>query len=140
MAELHPRLVQDCIEVGRFVLCRVLLMNDANYPWFILVPDRDDISEIHHLPESDQRLLWRESALFSAALEKAFNPDKLNIAALGNVVPQLHIHHVARYQDDPAWPAPVWGAVSAQPYSDEGVAAVVARLKQAAPIGLEFAV
>ena len=109
MADLHPQLLEDCLVLGSFPLCRLLLMKDANYPWFILVPDRDDLSEIHHLSKEDQLQLIRESAFLSEVLEETFRADKINIAALGNMVPQLHVHHVVRYKDDMAWPSPVWG-------------------------------
>ena len=129
MAEIHPQLVRDCLKLGRFPLCHLLLMRDANYPWFILVPDRDGIREIHHLSDKDQQQLLRESVILSRALEKAFSPDKLNIAALGNVVPQLHIHHVARYHEDPAWPVPVWGRLPAKAYEDDQLSALIAKIK-----------
>ncbi len=129
MAELHPQLAQDCLKLGRFPLCFLLLMRDANYPWFILVPDREDIREIHHLSEQDQQQLLRESMLLSRALEQAFAPDKLNIAALGNMVPQLHVHHVVRYRQDPAWPAPVWGRLPSQAYDDEALTALIEKIK-----------
>lgn len=106
-------------------------MLDANYPWFILVPDREDITEIHQLDESDQQQLMRESVLLSRALETAFSPDKLNIAALGNMVPQCHIHHIVRYRTDAAWPAPVWGRVPLEKYSADALARVVDKMKQA---------
>ena len=125
MATIHPLLVKDCQLLGKFTLCHLLLMRDANYPWCILVPDRDDISEIHQLSESDQQQLLRESSLLSVAMQSAFSPDKLNIAALGNVVPQLHLHHIARYRTDAAWPAPVWGRVPAKPYLEYELEAVV---------------
>jgi len=125
MATIHPQLMQDCQLLGKFTLCHLLLMRDANYPWCILVPDRDDISEIHQLSESDQQQLLRESSLLSVAMQSAFSPDKLNIAALGNVVPQLHLHHIARYRTDAAWPAPVWGRVPAKPYLEYELEAVV---------------
>jgi len=131
MAELHPRLAQDCLILGRFPLCYLLLMQDANYPWFILVPDRDGIREIHHLHEQDQQQLLRESMCLSRALEQAFAPDKLNIAALGNVVPQLHVHHIVRYQSDPAWPAPVWGYQPTEPYQADALATVVGKITSA---------
>ncbi len=102
--------------MGRLSLCRLLLMNDANYPWFILVPEREGIREVHELADADRRLLWDESALLSRALQKGFAPDKLNIAALGNQVPQLHVHHIVRYSHDPAWPNPVWGRVPPKAY------------------------
>ena len=137
MADLHPQLQKDCLLVGRFPLCRLLLMQDANYPWFILVPDREGVSEIFQLCEEDQMQLLRESSLLSAVLVERFHADKLNIAALGNVVPQLHIHHVVRYRDDPAWPAPVWGRAPAKPYTPEGVSAVLATLRPGLPGNFE---
>ena len=128
MADLHPQLAKDCLVVGRFPLCRLLLMRDANYPWFILVPDREGITEIHQLAAAEQQQLLHESSTLAAALERAFQADKLNIAALGNVVPQLHVHHIVRYRNDPAWPAPVWGRVPARPYSEAALAAVLEKL------------
>lgn len=119
MFELHPRLQQDCHLVGQFGLCSLLMMRDANYPWFILVPRREAVSEIHHLEEADQLQLQRESVTLAAALESVFKPDKLNVAALGNIVPQLHLHHVVRYRDDAAWPDPVWGRVPPLEYPDD---------------------
>ncbi|MCP4876113.1 MAG: HIT domain-containing protein [Gammaproteobacteria bacterium] len=116
MAELHPRLASDCIILGRFPLSRLLLMNDSNYPWFILVPDRDNVGEIYQLEDTDRKQLLDESCLLSRYLMDAFNGDKLNIAALGNQVPQLHLHHIVRYHSDKAWPTPIWGKVAAQPY------------------------
>jgi diadenosine tetraphosphate (Ap4A) HIT family hydrolase len=114
---LHPQLEKDCFVVGQFPLCALLLMNDINYPWFILVPQREGITEIHQLSEADQQQLMRESSQLAACIEKEFKADKINIAALGNVVPQLHIHHIARYKSDPAWPAPVWGKLPATSYA-----------------------
>ena len=119
MIQLHPQLEKDCIILGEFTLCSLLLLNDANYPWFILLPNRKGVTEIHHLSETDQKLLLSESMFFCQCLEQVFQPDKLNIAALGNVVPQLHIHHIARYTTDVCWPAPVWGSVTAIPYNYE---------------------
>ncbi len=118
MIELHPQLKKDCIELGEFTLCSLLLLNDTNYPWFILLPNRVGITEMHQLSEVDQQQLMTESMFFSQCLEQVFQADKLNIAALGNVVPQLHIHHIARFTTDACWPAPVWGAVSAKPYNE----------------------
>ncbi|MCC6303197.1 MAG: HIT domain-containing protein [Gammaproteobacteria bacterium] len=128
MAELHPRLAADTVEIGRFPLCRVLLMKDANYPWCILVPDRADVTEIHQLSAGDQLQLMRESVRLSEAMTQVFRPDKLNIAALGNVVPQLHVHHIARYRHDPAWPVPVWGRVPAAEYRPGHLDGVIAGL------------
>ena len=118
MIELHPQLKKDCIELGEFTLCSLLLLNDANYPWFILLPNRVGITEMHQLSEVDQQQLMTESMFFSQCLEQVFQADKLNIAALGNVVPQLHIHHIARFTTDACWPAPVWGAVSPIAYNE----------------------
>ncbi|HEX5339290.1 MAG TPA: HIT domain-containing protein [Gammaproteobacteria bacterium] len=116
MFTLHPQLEKDTIPLGAFPLSLLLLMNDSNYPWFILVPQRNDIRELHELDDADRTRLLNESTLLSRALIRAFTPDKLNIAALGNQVPQLHLHHIVRYTRDPAWPAPVWGKLPARPY------------------------
>lgn len=115
--ELHPRLAADTVTVGDLPLCRLLLMHDARYPWTILVPRRTGLREIYELNDADQKLFWQESAQLSKALMTAFKGDKLNVAALGNMVPQLHIHHIVRYAGDAAWPAPVWGKHPPQPYA-----------------------
>lgn len=91
-------------------------MNDSQYPWFILVPERENIRELHELGDADRHQLWDESATLARTLTQQFKPDKLNIAALGNQVPQLHIHHIARYSHDPAWPSPVWDKLPPKPY------------------------
>ena len=114
---LHPQLDQDSVIIGQFPLCLLLLLNDSNYPWFILVPQYEALTEIHQLNEQDQQQLMRESSQLASCIEQEFQADKINIAALGNMVPQLHIHHIVRYRTDPAWPAPVWGKVTALPYS-----------------------
>ena len=121
MIKLHPQLEKDCIIIGEFSLCSLLLLNDANYPWFILLPNREGITELHQLSVKDQQQLMAESMYFSHCLEQVFKPDKLNIAALGNLVPQLHIHHIARFTTDACWPSPVWGAVTAIPYSSKQI-------------------
>jgi diadenosine tetraphosphate (Ap4A) HIT family hydrolase len=123
----------DCLRLGRFPLCHLLLMQDANYPWCILVPDREDIGEIHQLTDSDQQQLMRESVQLSRALVAAFSPDKLNVAALGNVVPQLHVHHIVRYRHDVAWPDPVWGRVEPRVYPEGRLAEVLALLADKLP-------
>jgi diadenosine tetraphosphate (Ap4A) HIT family hydrolase len=138
MAKLHPRLQKDCLLIGHFALCRLLLMQDANYPWFILVPDREGIHEIFQLSESDQLQLLRESSHLSSVLADRFRADKLNIAALGNIVPQLHVHHIVRYRNDPAWPAPVWGRLPARPYTPEVLARVLETLRGGLKDNLEF--
>lgn len=126
--KLHPQLEKDGITLGTFPLCRLLLMNDANYPWFILVPQREDLREIHELTEADLYLLMHESVTLARALTTIFKPHKLNIAALGNLVPQLHVHHIVRHEDDPAWPAPVWGKLPAKPYEAVRIQAIQAQL------------
>jgi diadenosine tetraphosphate (Ap4A) HIT family hydrolase len=128
MIELHPQLEKDCFILGEFELCALLLRNDASYPWFILLPKRRGISEIHQLSETDQQQLMAESIYFSHCLEQVFKPDKLNIATLGNIVPQLHIHHIARFRTDASWPAPVWGANTAISYEDEQLALIKKQL------------
>jgi len=116
--ELHPQLAADTFTVGDLPLCRMLLMNDARFPWVILVPRRGNISEFYQLSMQDQQLLWQESALVAEKLMLLTEADKLNLAALGNVVPQFHLHHVARFQEDMAWPKPVWGQGVAVAYDE----------------------
>src|SRR5215210_4239527 len=116
---LHPTLARDTLEVTRLPLCRVLLMNDSRFPWLILVPERDSVREIHELPPADRATLIEEITQASEVLSRLFRPEKLNVGALGNIVPQLHIHIVARTAADPAWPGPVWGSGAAEPYTEE---------------------
>ncbi len=116
MFVLDPRLEQDTIDFGSFPLCRLLLLNDCSYPWFILVPQREALQEIYQLSEIDRQLFWGESNQLSLWMAQHYNFDKLNIAALGNIVSQLHLHHVGRRVGDPAWPNPVWGHRPAVPY------------------------
>jgi diadenosine tetraphosphate (Ap4A) HIT family hydrolase len=130
---LHPRLAADTIELHRWPLCTVLLMNDARYPWCILVPRRPDIREIYELSGADQQQLLRESSTLGRALMQAFAGTKLNVAALGNVVPQLHVHHIVRFEHDAAWPGPVWGRHPAQPYDDATRRTFVERLSPHLP-------
>lgn len=115
--ELHPQLAKDCHRLGRFELGLLLLMNDAQYPWFILVPQRPELREIYQLEPAEQALLLRESSALGRALMEVYRGDKLNLAALGNMVPQLHLHHIVRHAGDPAWPAPVWGRHPPRPYT-----------------------
>ena len=138
MFELHPQLAKDCFQVGRFPLSLLLLMNDSTYPWFILVPDRDAVTEIFQLEPVDQLQLMRDSVALSQALATAFGADKMNVAALGNVVAQLHVHHIVRYRDDPAWPGPVWGKVARRPYTDAEREQCIARLKSALVNGVDY--
>ena len=116
MFELHPRLQADTQILGDLPLCRVLLAKDSQYPWLILVPRVAGLREIHHLPPEQQQQLMQESCAVATLMEEALGPDKINVAALGNLVPQLHLHHVARFSTDAAWPGPIWGAHPAIPY------------------------
>ena len=116
---LHPQLEKDSEFVIELTLCEVRLINDANYPWLILVPQVANISEVIDLSDAQQQQLWQESAMVNRVLKYLFTPDKLNFAALGNMVPQLHLHHIVRYQNDISWPKPIWGQVPSEAYSDE---------------------
>lgn len=119
MFKLHPRLAADCLMVGRFPLSLLLLMDECRYPWFILVPQRPGMRELHDLCDSDRLRFFEESVLLSRAMEQALAPDKLNLAAIGNLVSQLHVHHIARFETDPAWPGTVWGRFPPIPYDDQ---------------------
>ena len=132
---LDPRLDNDTHEIGHLGLCRVLLANDARFPWVILVPERADIAELIDLAPADRARLWDEIALTSEALKSMYGPDKLNVAALGNMVRQLHVHVIARFTSDPAWPQPVWG--SGQPifYEPHQMGIIATRLAKA--MGIE---
>ncbi|WP_163390827.1 HIT domain-containing protein [Enterovibrio norvegicus] len=123
--DLHPRLAADTSWIGDFPLCRLLLIKEAIGPWFILVPKIADLREIHHLGDADQQQLMRESSLLSGIIEKETNLEKMNVAALGNMVPQLHIHHIARFTTDAAWPSPVWGNTPGNLRSEEEQSAEV---------------
>lgn len=116
MFALHPRLQADTQILGDLPLCRVLLAKDSQYPWLILVPRVAGLREIHHLLPEQQQQLMQESCAVATLMEEALGPDKINVAALGNLVPQLHLHHVARFSTDAAWPGPIWGAHPAIPY------------------------
>ncbi|MGL4250193.1 MAG: HIT domain-containing protein [Aeromonas sp.] len=116
MFELHSRLQADTCWLGDLPLTRVLLAKDSQYPWLILVPKVANMREIHHLTPAQQQQLMQESCAVAALMEQTLSPDKINIAALGNLVPQLHLHHVARFTTDLAWPGPIWGAYPAVPY------------------------
>lgn len=119
--QLHPRLKQDCIELGRFKLCRLLLMNDSQFPWFLLIPERPDLTELYQLNQQEQVQFIEESCYLSKHLATLFHADKINVAAIGNLVPQLHIHHIVRYHSDIAWPAPVWGRFDPVNYTPDKI-------------------
>jgi len=127
---LHERLQQDSQLIGHLSLSCVLLMNDANYPWCILVPRRNNIQDIHQLHKDDQQQLIQESSYLSQVMMTEFCGDKMNVAALGNIVPQLHIHHIVRFKTDIAWPKPVWGYQPVKSYEQEVLSALVKRLQQ----------
>ena len=128
---LHPQLAQDTHPVAHWRLSDLRLMDDANHPWLILVPRVDRAVEWIDLSDAEQTLLTGDIARASRALQAAFKPHKLNVAALGNVVSQLHVHVIARFEHDIAWPRPVWGTASAQPYSPEALVHRIATLQAA---------
>jgi diadenosine tetraphosphate (Ap4A) HIT family hydrolase len=128
---LHERLAADSVEVARLGLSRLLLMDERRWPWLILVPERAGASELHDLGPRDRRLLIEEAAAVGQLLKTVFAADKINIGALGNIVPQLHVHVIARHRGDPAWPGPVWGAFARSPYAAAKKAALLRRLRRA---------
>jgi diadenosine tetraphosphate (Ap4A) HIT family hydrolase len=125
---LHPQLVQDTIELADFPLCKLLLCNDSAYPWFILVPKVANTSEIYQLDWQQQQQLLNESSLLSELLMQVFAGDKMNVAALGNMVEQLHVHHVVRFKTDSQWPKPIWGQQAAKPYSEAEITVLKEKL------------
>lgn len=128
---LDPRLEADTRLVAPLALCDVRLMNDARFPWLVLVPRHAGLVEITDLPADEQALLWQEVNAAAAALRATAPCDKLNLGALGNIVRQLHIHAIARREGDDAWPGPVWGHGRAQPYDEASLTARLAALRQA---------
>ena len=129
--DLDARLRADTLTLGEGPLSRVLLMRNRLFPWLILVPRRAGVVELHRLSPTDQSLLMQEMSVAARVLERVFQPDKINIGALGNVVPQLHLHIVARRRDDPAWPGPVWGRGFSAAYGDDELASLASRLWEA---------
>ncbi len=117
--ELHPQLAEDTVPVIELALSEVRLMDDANHPWLVLVPRLANAVELIDLGPVQRTQLTAEIDDAARALRTLFKPDKLNVAAIGNMVPQLHIHVVARFKHDIAWPRPVWGAANARPYAPE---------------------
>ncbi|CAK0783121.1 hypothetical protein CVIRNUC_006316 [Coccomyxa viridis] len=132
---LWPELANGKHEVLRLDLCTVLLMDDSNYPcWLVLVPQRHDIKEVIELDDKDQRKLWEEVSRVCRALKSTFAPGlKLNIAAIGNVVAQLHVHITLRSPSDPSWPGPCYGAVPPKPYAPDALELMLADLRRALP-------
>ncbi len=131
MAEfaLHPRLAADTAFVADWDLSRVLLMNDARYPWIVLVPRRAGLGEWHDLADADAAILTREIRRAGSGLKKLTGAGKINTAALGNQVPQLHLHVIARHAGDAAWPGPVWGHGAARPYETRPRDEFISRLR-----------
>ncbi|MBY0429214.1 MAG: HIT domain-containing protein [Alphaproteobacteria bacterium] len=133
MAEffLHTQLAQDTFFVKDLKLSKLLLMNDARFPWVVLVPRQPDVKDLIDLLPSSQRILLDEINRVSIFMKRYFKAEKLNIASIGNIVPQLHMHIVARTSKDAAWPKPVWGFGEAVHYTDEKEKAIIAALNQA---------
>jgi diadenosine tetraphosphate (Ap4A) HIT family hydrolase len=128
---LDERLAADTVSIGHLPLCLVLLHRDARFPWVILVPARAGLREIHELTPPERDAFMEESCFVAEAMQRLFRPDKLNVAALGNVVRQLHVHHVARFEGDPAWPGPIWGTGEPKAYAEELLEDRVAALRSA---------
>ncbi len=133
--ELHPVLVKDCVVLGHLSFCQVLLSRDGRYPWLILVPQGEGFTDLDQLDEAQAAAVHADVRQASAALRQLFQPDKLNVAALGNMVPQLHIHVIARFRTDAAWPQPVWGIHPPMAYTEQELEQRAAALKQALGLG-----
>jgi len=127
---LDAQLNKDCIYISDLNLCRVLLNKDANYLWIILVPQIINISEIFELKQNQQQILWSEVNFVAQILKNNFNADKINIAALGNQVAQLHIHVIGRYKNDIAWPQPIWGKFPTKTYQNDDLAKLITKLQK----------
>jgi diadenosine tetraphosphate (Ap4A) HIT family hydrolase len=128
---LHERLAADTLFVADLALCRVLLMNDRRFPWLILVPRRADLRDFDEVASADKPAFLSEIDRASSVLRAATGAGKMNVAALGNMVPQLHVHVIARFRQDAAWPKPVWGVGEAEPYAADEAARLAGRLKTA---------
>jgi diadenosine tetraphosphate (Ap4A) HIT family hydrolase len=126
---LHPQLARDTVTIGDLALSRVLVANDANWPWLILVPRRQDVCEIIDLGKAEQAELMTEIAGAGRALKEVTACDKLNVAALGNVVPQLHVHVIARRAGDAGWPKPIWGAAPPVPHEPGALERFIAAIR-----------
>jgi diadenosine tetraphosphate (Ap4A) HIT family hydrolase len=124
---LDSRLAGDTLPVGDLALSSVLLLNDSRFPWFVLVPRRNSVSELTDLSDQDSAMLMEEIRVATRVMLDLAKPDKVNVAAIGNIVPQLHVHVVGRFLSDPAWPGPVWGFGTRTPYPDHAAAALIER-------------
>lgn len=118
MTSLHPRLAADTGELGETELCWLRWMRDGRFPWLVVVPKRDGLREWHQMPEREQHRLLATVNHLAAELERVTGADKINLGALGNLVPQLHVHVIARFQGDACWPGPVWGQGTPEPVSE----------------------
>lgn len=124
---LDSRIAADTLPIGDLPLCSALLIDDARFPWFVLVPRRAGVTEVTDLSDEDATTLMGEIRVATRVMLELGKPDKVNVAALGNVVAQLHVHVVGRFRSDPAWPGPVWGHGTRAPYPDHAAAALVER-------------
>lgn len=132
---LHERLEADTIIITELSHCRVLLMNDSQYPWLILVPRYNNLRDLHDLPKDLFSAVMDEIRYISEILTEECNAFKINVAALGNMVPQLHIHVIARFENDAAWPGPIWGVKESQPYRPDDLEAIKVKLGTAIESG-----
>ena len=128
--KLNSRLLEDSTFITKLNVSQVRLNHDVRFPWLILIPEIAGLKELHDIPDEKQAIVQKEVNFCSAALQELTSADKMNVAALGNLVPQLHIHVIARRQDDSAWPQPVWSAGEAKPYEEENLAKLVNKLRQ----------
>ncbi len=128
--QLHERLAADTWTVKDLPLCRVLLMDDSRYPWAILVPRREGLRDFHEVAKADKAAFQGEIDLVSEVLKEATGAFKLNVAAIGNMVPQLHVHVIARFEGDAVWPKPVWGLGEAMPYAPQGAELLIEKLRK----------
>ncbi|MBW9088388.1 HIT family protein [Rhizobium wenxiniae] len=128
--ELDPRLARDTELVENLGLCQLRIMKDSRWPWFMLVPQRDGMSELFELTPLDQALLTFETNMVAAALKKATGAEKINVAAIGNIVRQLHVHIVARFDGDPNWPGPIWGYGQTEAYQDTAKQSLIKSLTE----------
>ncbi len=128
---LDSRLKNDTINIGKLQLSQALLMNDSRYPWIILVPELENVYEWTDLTKEQQITLHDESLLIQKVLKNLYDGQSLNVGKLGNIVSQFHLHHIVRFENDPAWPGPVWGHSSAVNYSPQELESRISEIKQA---------
>lgn len=131
MFQLHDQLRRDTFPICRMKLCLVQIMNDSQFPWLVLVPAAENLTEIADLNEKQRKLLINEIAQAQRVMKNVFGPDKLNTGALGNQVSQLHVHVIGRFHTDPCWPQPIWGKLPPKPYDQTTLRAIIAKLQNA---------